>query len=93
MKQPSTSPVYRIIVLVPTMLFFCFFLKTHATEISKETRNLDKWLQVGPFEEHLPAFHKTAGKEFSAKNLLDFNEIDVSKLVPGENKSLLSQKP
>ena len=93
MKQPSTSPVYRIIVLVPTMLFFCFFLKTHATEISKETRNLDKWLQVGPFEEHLPAFHKTAGKEFSAKNLLDFNEIDVSKLVPGENKSFLSQKP
>lgn len=50
--------------------------------------SISSWLKLGPFPAPLPAFCKDKRKEFSIKDLLEFEEIDILALKPKVNTSL-----
>lgn len=77
--------------LIATMLLF--FLAGRAWSRPEENQTREKehsisaWLLLGPFSTPLPAFHDEEKKEYSLKDFLLFESLDLSSLKPRADAS------
>lgn len=62
--------------------------RQNETEAKEEEQAIKTWLLLGPFPMPLPAFHDDAQKEFSLKELIQMEGLDISKLKPRDNLSI-----
>jgi len=86
MKNKKIHAFFFITLL---LIFFAFPASTITQEAEKIVNELSisSWLVLESFATPLPTFHKDNKKGFSVKDLLEFEESDISRLVPKANKS------
>lgn len=55
----------------------------------KEKLPITSWLVLGPHSTPLPAFHNSSKSEYTLKDFLEFETMEVSRLHPQDQKSLI----
>jgi dipeptidyl aminopeptidase/acylaminoacyl peptidase len=81
---PRWFPILMILILVLSPSAAAQEEETIPSRIPIKT-----WLMMGPFTTPLPAFHADANNGFAVKDLLDFGELDQSRLAPRLGGSLV----
>ena len=56
--------------------------RTQEAEKIPSEQSISSWLVLGPFASPLPTFHEDKKKGFPVKDLLKFEEVDISRLRP-----------
>jgi len=77
----------KILICAAAALLLLIFIKPASPQtqysIQKEvTRNITSWLVLGPFPSPLPTFHDDEKKGYPLDELLDFKEVETSRLKP-----------
>ncbi|MFQ6068978.1 MAG: prolyl oligopeptidase family serine peptidase [Candidatus Aminicenantales bacterium] len=81
----------KIYFLIPLFLLLIFHQSSPqsvpSNEIWKDSSEfpISKWLKLGPFRAYLPSFHKDRSKGFTVADLLEYENITISRLNPKEN--------
>lgn len=75
--------------LINFVLFAAFSVSVFSQDDTTQTGiTISEWLVAGPYSLNLPAFHDSNDSKFTAKDLLNFDQLNVWGIKPAEGKEL-----
>ena len=87
----KAKKVLLVFTLLSLLLPFFLYTANISSQEDQETvieLTITKWLFLGPFSNPLPAFSEEQRKEYAIEELIEFEQIEFSKLKPKAKKTI-----